>query len=300
MSIKRTLPAWILALSVVLAVGVLGLTGCSSCSRNNTDADDGEKQETPVYDEEAPGPTPTEGPVWVLSKETTTYAADDFESSYSTTYELDEHGNTLKATQESDEEDPYVTTYEFDEDGFVTKYTTSGYDATTVTNTLEKDDQGREIMCTSDDGSTIETVYDAGGYIKRRVFKGTSKTMDEEGNWVDAGTYTTTLTFDADGFVTASDHGSEAYGYSYTKTYERDANGNVTSATTKTIQNDENGNPDESTATTITSKLEFDENGNLVRVVEEGEGYTNTTVYEYVKVEDPALYVRLESHLKYL
>lgn len=299
MRTKRTLPAWTLALFVVLALGVLGMTGCSSCSRNKTE-DEGQKQETPVYDDEAPGPTPTEGPVWVLSKETVTYKADDFESSYATVYELDEHGNTLTATQENDGEDPYVTTYEFDEDGFVTKYTTSGYDATTVTNTLEKDDQGREIKCVSDDGSTIETVYDAGGYIKRRVFTGKSKTMDEDGNWVDAGDYTTILTFDKDGFVTANDHGSESYGYSYTKTYDRDADGKVTGATTKTIQNDADGNPDESTAYTTKSKLEFDENGNLVRVTEEGEGYTNIKECEYVKVEDPSLYVRLESHLKYL
>ncbi len=301
MAVRKVLPTRSLALFVVLILGVLGLVGCSQSKAGNQSV----AQEAPVSDSKASDSTTDEGPVWVLVKETTTYKEDEFETSYVVTYELDEHGNTMSATHDSGGGEPYVTTYEFDEDGFVTKYTETGYETATVTNTLKKDDQGREVKCTSDDGSTIETTYGANGHVKSRVFCTPTKAEDEEGNMVDSGTYTTTVNYGEDGFVTdgvttSTDHGSASFGYAYTKTYERDADGKATGMTTTTFQIDENGNPVDETATTTTSKLEYDENGNLVRVTGEGTGHDAITEYEYVKVEDPSLYVRLESHLKYL
>lgn len=286
------------ALACVLGLGlcVVSLTACSSGADGGsseetatTDADTQDDATDQDADASETDVAPAPEPAWVLTKETSTYTYDGDTSTYTITREIDEHGNRLRVSMDDGTgADPSVTAYEWDEDGFITGYT-SGEESVTVT--AEKDDQGREVKSTYSDGSVVETTYDENGAISKRVYTGTSQTMDGDGNWVDAGTYVRTVNYDGDGFVLSGTYDSDSYSSQYEKSYERDADGRVTSVTTA-----EGPAGEEPTIRTVA--VEYDENGNIVRATETTEGYSMVNEYEYTLVNEPSLGASLESHLK--
>ncbi|MDI9589954.1 MAG: hypothetical protein QM302_02745 [Acidobacteriota bacterium] len=287
------LPMWCLAL--VLAFGTVLL---SACAPEDAPADDPapvEREAEPTDDVE-PEPEPeAQKAVWVVTKDTQTYTVGEDSSSAVVEYELDGHGNVTKVTS-----DGYVESFERDADGIVTSKTTSyGDDQEVVEYRVERDESGRAVKIVGTDGSVETRSYDDDGNLVERIYQGTYPSYDEEGDRGADGTYQTTETYDADGLLMASESspdGGQAQKSEHA--YERDDAGRVVSVTRRVWSTDDDGEPIVGSVFEERAAIEYDDNGNIVRKVVEGESFSLVTEYEYAEVEDASLEARINAHLK--
>ncbi|MBR3235245.1 MAG: hypothetical protein IKG11_06485 [Atopobiaceae bacterium] len=269
----------LLVFGLLVALCVVVLAGCGKGKTSTGKKDAGTD------------PTVASGPVWVLSKQTITLGQAGSESHIVATYELDEHGNTVKMTQQPDEGSEYLVEYQYDNDGFVTSSTEkSGENATTVTFTLEKDANGRVTKSTGDDGSTQTLTYNAEGNLVHQV----QETLADIGG-TEPARLVSDVTYDDEGFMTGNKSETIGHQTESVRSYERDDAGKVTSATTTTTTIGEGG-----AAIDLVSSVELDDNGNVVRVVDQtnAESYTYIREFEYTLVENPSLGARIHAHIK--
>lgn len=303
----KLLPVWTLALALGLTVGVLALTACTG-GDDKASGSEQAAEPTTVVDktvddaaDEAGGQPVDDGSVWVVTKEVGSYQVADSSSQVEITYELDEQGNAVKLTQTQGEGfEPYVATSTFDEDGYITQTNDSLGAGMTLTYTLEKDEQGRLTKSTGSDGTTEEITYDDAGNIAKRVITGSSMGEDPDGNWTITGTYSSTTVYDKNGHVSSvlNENGETCQLVKKTFTYN-DA-GQITSVKNEYFSGTDPDNLEPDASPAVAAKVEYDDNGNIARVTEEGEAYTYVTSYEYTKVEHPSLAVRLNSHNLYV
>lgn len=296
---KRQAVPFVVALIACAVAAVIALRVFSAKTDDGSQEVEPAKTEAPAVEEktEEKEEAPIEG-TWVITKETQTYRAADEDSDVVTTYELDDQGNVLKVTQESGQSaEAYIVTYTFDEDGYVTS-TEDNYQADPVTFTLEKDDQGRLIKSTASSGSSEELTYDEAGNVVQRVMTGSTMGEDMDGNWVVNGTYTATITYDADGFVTGSFYEGDSFYQVIEKSYERNGAGQVISVTNTERSGYDQESMENATANVSTATFEYDDAGNLTRVTEEGDAYSYVTLYEYALIKNPSKAVEATAHLK--
>ena len=312
---KRLLSATTLALALTAVLGVGMLAGCSQNAAEDTAAteaqeqaadDTGEvtdqKSDNEAVGEDAktdaePAATTESGPVWLVVHRTQTLASTDGESSVDITYENDDHGNATKITQNMPGADPYVMNYAFDDDGYLLSMSIEGDEASAVTYTPEKDERGRLVKLTGSDGTTQEYTYYDNGDIKTGSYSGSNYGEDPEGNVVQSGTFTNVTTYDEEGLPIESVYDGEVK--QTTKyTYERDENGKIVKVkTTVEVVSDDSEEPE---LNEYESVVECDDNGNVIRIEEQGEDYSYVTTTEYVEVADPSPWSRANAHLKVL
>lgn len=304
---SKLLPVWMLALALGLVAGTMALTACTgggdtaSDSEQTAEPSDAKEETTQDAADEADQQPADDGSVWVVTKEVGSYEVADSSSEVEISYELDEHGNAVKLTQTQGAGfEPYVATNTFDEDGYITQTTDSLGEGSVLTYTLEKDEQGRLTKSTGSDGTTEEITYDDAGNIAKRVITGSAMGEDPEGNWTVTGTYSSTTVYDENGHVSSvlNENGETCQLVKKTFTYN-DA-GQITSVKNEYFSgtNPDNLEPDASPS--VEGKVEYDDNGNIARITEEGEAYTYVTKYEYTKVENPSLAVRLNARNLYV
>lgn len=305
----RFLSVVTLTLAAVLGIGLLA--GCSKGATEDAAATETEEQTANVPDEsneqkEADGAADTDanvepdssiedGPVWLAVRRVQTYKSGDEETSIEITYENDDRGNAIKATQSMIDDDPYVTSYEFDEDGILLSMTFGEDDANVVTYTAEKDDQGRLVKLTGSDDTVQEYTYNKNGDIATVLYSATSYGEDMDGNWVETGTFTNVTTYDDEGLPVETVYDGEVK--QTTKyTYERDESGKIVKMKSMTEYASEDLEGTE--VNEYESDVECDDNGNVVRVEELGEDYSLVTVVEYAEVANPSPWARANAHLK--
>lgn len=285
------------AVSVSLAVtlGVVPLVGCNKGEKTDTtDATTTEQTAEPEQTE------PTEQPVWMLSKQTNTYTADEDSSTVTFAYERDEQGNLLTMTTDAGEAGITVETRTYDEDGYYTSSeTTIGEDVTSITYQLTKDEQGRLTKREGSDGSVTEYAYDAEGNLASTSLTKPFTYTDENDNEADY-SYQVQMDYDASGLLTKAHVQSVGNSQVTERTYERDEQGRPVTVTTRTWSEDENGEPLNDYVEETTVSVEYDDNGNVVRVTQEAEGYTSVTEYEYVQVAQPSKGAKDEASLSVL
>lgn len=317
---KKLLSATTLALALTAVLGVGMLAGCSQNATEDTaatetqekaaddtnEATDQKADDKAAGDEAAgedakadaePAAKPDGGAVWLVAHRTQTFTSADEESSVDVTYENDDHGNGTKITQNMPGADPYVTNYEFDDDGYLLSMSIEGDEENAVTYTPEKDEQGRLVKLTGSDGTTQEYTYYDNGDIKTSSYSGSNYGEDPEGNWVQSGTFTNVTTYDEEGLPIESVYDGEVR--QTTKyTYERDESGKIVKM--KTTVEVASGDSEEPEVSEYESVVECDDNGNVIRIEEQGEGYSYVTMAEYVEVTDPSPWARANAHLKVL
>lgn len=283
------------SVSLAMTLGVVPLVGCNKGEKaDTTDATATEQAAEPKQAE------PTEQPVWVVSKQTNTYTADEDSSTVTFAYERDEQGNILTMTTDAGEAGITVETRAYDEDGYYTSSeTTIGDDVTSITYQLTKDDQGRLTKREGSDGSVTEYTYDADGNLVSTTLTKPYTYTDENDNSADY-SYQLQMDYDASGLLVRSHVQSVGNSQISEKTYERDDQGRPVTVTTRTWSEDENGEPLGDYVDETTVSVEYDDNGNVVRVTQETEGYTSVTEYEYVQVAQPSMGAKAEASLSVL
>lgn len=285
------------AVSVSLAVtlGVVPLVGCNKGEK--TDTTDATTTEQTAEPEQA---EPTEQPVWMLSKQTNTYTADEDSSTVTFAYERDEQGNLLTMTTDAGEAGITVETRELDADGFATAvHTKLGEEVNDVTYQLTKDDQGRLTKREGSDGSVMEYTYDAEGHVTNITFSLPATHTDENDDKVEFN-YQLQQEYDTSGLLLKSSVQSVGNNQVTEKTYERDDQGRPVTATTRMWTVDENGEPQGDYVDETSVSVEYDDNGNVARVTQKGEAFTNVIEYEYVQVAQPSLGAQLEAYFSIL
>lgn len=303
---NRSLPVWALALALGLTFGVLSLTACGSDKTGEAaPAEEASKEAEATKEaegEQANGEDQAESQdeaVWVVSRSVYSYHAAEMDAETEFQYELDEQGNQTKVTHVTDQDaDPYVATNAFDEDGYVVKTAGSLEGEAVQTYSLEKDEQGRLIKSTGSDGTVKELTYDNAGNIAKSVETGSIVGEDTEGNLTNYGTYSATTTYDEAGHVVSILYENNGYYQLTEKAYEYNDAGQVVSVTTTTSSGSDADNLEADASGTTTATVEYDDNGNISRVVEEGELYTSATAYEYTLIEHPSLATRLNAHIQ--
>lgn len=304
---SKLLPVWTLALALGLAVGTLALTACTGGDGSATGSEQAtepavaEEETTQDAAAEADEQPADDGSVWVVTKEVGSYEVADSSSQVEIAYELDEHGNAVKLTQTQGAGfEPYVATSTFDEDGYITKTTDSLGESSALTYALEKDDQGRLTKSTGSDGTIEEITYDDAGNIAKRVITGNAMGEDPDGNWTVIGTYSSTTVYDENGHVSSVLNENGETCQLVKKTFTYDDAGRITSVKNEYLSGTDPDNLEPDAAPSVEGKVEYDDNGNIVRITEEGEAYTYVTTYEYTKVESPSLAVRLNARNLYV
>lgn len=283
------------SVSLAMTLGVVPLVGCKKGEQaNTTDATTTEQTTEPATTE------PTAQPVWMISKQTNTYTADEDSSTVTFVYERDEQGNLLAMTTDAGEAGITVETRTYDEDGYYTSSeTTIGEDVTSVTYQLTKDEQGRLTKREGSDGSITEYAYDAEGNLTSTKLAKSFTYTDENDNQEDY-SYQVQMDYDASGLLVKAHVQSVGNSQVTEKTYERDEQGRPVAVTTRTWSEDENGEPLNDYVDEATVSVEYDDNGNVVRVTQESEGYTSVTEYEYVQVAQPSMGAKAEASLSVL
>ena len=293
-SFNRPLSQFI-AISLAAMLGIVPLVGCNKGEQAPADATATEQTTEPAAQAD-----PTEQPIWVISKQTSTYTSGEDSSTVTITYERDEQGNYTTMTTDAGEAGITVETRELDADGFATAvHTKLGEEVNDVTYQLTKDDQGRLTKREGSDGSIMEYTYDAEGHVTNITFSLPAIHTDENGN-KDEFNYQLQQEYDTSGLLLKSSVQSVGNNQVTEKTYERDDQGRPVTATTRMWTVDENDEPQGDFVDETSVSVEYDDNGNVARVTQKGEAFTNVIEYEYVQVAQPSLGAQLEAYFSIL
>ena len=199
-------------------------------------------------------------------------------------YEYDEHGNCVKSITLK----PELTSYTCKFDDYGNRIEMSGGDYTYKTTINDVDEYGQPTKMTEivrGDDSTSTYVFDITWYGEGHVKQATQI------DYFEYSTFTTTSYFNESGERTRYEAMFDYSGTSlegvldnslyYTDyAYEHDAEGRVVSVTAS-----------DSDGETFTQEFEYDDNGNVIRIIEDGEVIDE---YEYVFIQDlsPAVIMR--------
>lgn len=308
MHAMRKATRYAMSAALALTLGMLPLAGCgggaeepsSEAAAETAPEEKKAAEDTPAADEKEAGP------VWIMSKQTSTYGTGEDTASIYVAYERDEHGNAISIKQgevpaegqESDDVIEYVEKYDLDEDGYVIATHVDGDDEeVTEEYELKKDDRGNLIERTaSDGGAVMKQTFGEGNKLLTREVSYTYGVFDAENNPVES-SYKATITYGDDGYAESVSIEDGVLRVVGEYEYERDAEGAVSKTIYREWVLDDEGNKDESTVREVTSTIERDENGNVKRTTTDEAGEKTIAEYEWVKIENPSVSARAEAAL---
>lgn len=289
-----TLAKLTLSSSLAVTLALVPLAGCASSGDATQDAAPAAEDTTEAEE------TAEVTPVWVASSyKMTQVDLEGNESTYGSTYELDEAGNMLSEVDSyegADSSETHAYTYTYDEDGWLTKVQ---MDEDTWEYELEKDDQGRVVVEKSEN-FTVENTYNEQGFVSETLTTSVAYTVDEDGDKVEGSeqTMTVKVTYDENGFPLTRTRTYEGGKAETEYTYENGDDGLPVSCTTTTKNYDADGNEMEDSESTTKTTFEYDEHGNIVKRVIENDFGTSTYEYTYVEIKNPSQAVRIQGHTK--
>lgn len=283
------------AVALALFFGAAPLAACSSGAPAPDETAEAPAEETEVEEEAEPE---ADEAMWVkVSEKYTETPSGESEGAeeyvFTTVYERDEAGNILTETNSDLEYGDLVFTYEVDENGWPVTQTMTGDDVETEVSTYENQFDANGLLTMFKSGeSTQEYTYYPSGRVKSISTTNEAYQVDAEGNRVEGSEHTVhnSIAYDEDGFVTArSSELGEKSESEYA--YERDGEGRPISYEVTRYHFDDSGNRDEGSLWS-TAKIEYDNNGNVSRIVVERETGTVVQEYEYALIEHPSAYVK--------
>jgi YD repeat-containing protein len=297
-----TLAKLTLSTGLAATLALVPLAGCASSG-------DAPQDVAPAAEDTTDAAEPTEAkdaseatPVWVASSyKMIQVDLEGNEGEYSSTYELDEAGNMIRevdndASDSEDEPESFNYAYTYDEDGWLTKVEMGDE---TWEYELEKDEQGRVVTEKSKD-FRVEYSYNEQGFVSESRATSIVFTVDESSNGAEGPEekMTITTTYDEGGFTLTRSHDYQDGRSETVYAYEYGDDGLPVSYTATTKDYDSDGNEIEGSETTMSGTIEYDEHGNIVKVVLEDEFGTTTSEYGYVEIANPSLAVRIQGHTK--